>query len=205
MVIFSFFFSTSSVAQGNNQKLLTIQTDSILVAENGSLISLTLILDNPDSSPFNGKILISAITGISLLGNEVAEVNIAAASKIYRPIRLFINNEVPAGESLIRINLLDSLSQIQAQFRSKLRVESKREVRLINFRSTELMQHVGDSLSVSVLLNNQGNSSEVITLTASFPDLMGGKSLIHKKVEIAPFKDTVVVFRRLIIKELFKI
>jgi hypothetical protein len=199
-----FFFPKLSYAQENRQQL-TIQSDSSLVAENGSIVALTLVIENSDSSLFTGHISLSAVPGINLLGRDNAEVTIGADSKTFYPIRLFVNNEVPAGESLVHINLLDSLGQVQAQFTSRLRVEPKREVRLINHRSTELMQHIGDSLSVSVLLNNQGNSRETITLTASFPDLRGGKSLVHKRVQLAPFRDTIVVFKRIISKELLRI
>lgn len=205
MALFCFFFSMSSFAQESSKRLLTIQSDSTLVAENGSLVALTLVIENSGSSHFTGHISLSAIPGINLLGRDNAEVNIDAASKTFYPIRLFVNNEVPAGESFVRINLVDSLGQIQTQFINKLRVEPKREVRLINYRSTELMQNIGDSLSVSVLLSNQGNSQETVTLTASFPDMRGGKSLVNKKVQLMPFRDTIVVFKRIISKELLKI
>ncbi len=205
IAFFCFYFSKPTYAQENSRHVLTIQSDSNLIAANGSLLALTLVIENSGPSLFTGQISLSAIPGINLLGRGNAEVSIDADSKIFYPVRLFVNNEVSSGESLVHINLLDSLGEVQGQFTSRLRVEPKREVRLINYRSTELMQHVGDSLSVSVLLNNQGNSRETITLTASFPDLRGGKSLVQKSIQLAPFRDTIVVFKRIISKELLKI
>ncbi len=202
-IVLCVLYSIPSQAQESNQPLFSIQTDSVFTAENESLVALTLILNNNTSSPFSGKLSLSNVSGINLIGG--AKIAIAANSKIYYPIRLSIGKEVPAGESLVSINLVDSLDQVQARFSSKLLVASKRKVQLINFRPNEIMQQVGDSLAVSVLLSNRGNITEEITLTGSFLDLTGGKIVVPKKIKLGAFTDSVVVFKRIITKDLLKV
>lgn len=202
-VVLSVFYFLPSKAQENHPPLFSIQTDSVFTAENESLVALTLILSNNTDSPFTGKMSLSTIRGINLIGG--AEINIDANSKIYYPIRLSVGKEVPAGESLMSLHLLDSVDQVKAQFASRLLVASIRKVQLINFRPNEIMQHVGDSLAVSVLLSNRGNIPEEITLTGSFLDLTGGKIVVPKKVKLGAFKDSVVVFKRIITKDLLRV
>lgn len=203
VVTLSVLCSFSSQAQEDHQPLFSIQTDSIFLAENESLVALTLILTNNSPSPFKGKLSLSTVAGIELVGGS--EIHIGANSKSYYPIRLSVGRDVAAGESLVSIYLVDTLDQVKAQFLTKLIVAAKRKVQLINFRPNEIMQQVGDSLSVSVLLSNQGNIVEEITLTGSFLDLTGGKVVVPKKIKIEGFKDSVVVFKRIITKDLLKV
>src|SRR5690606_31544502 len=102
---------------------------------------------------------------------ETITINIDANSKIYYPLRLSVNKNVPAGETLINLMLINNNDQIQSSFSSKLIIALKKQVQLTNYRPTELMQSVGDSLTISTLLSNQGNIQEKITITASFPNL----------------------------------
>src|SRR5690606_38036716 len=94
---------------------------------------------------------------------------------------------------------------IVASFNSKLIIGSKRQVQLFNHRPNELMKQIGDSLTVSVMLQNRGNSLETITLTASFPDLRGGSDLQDKRIPLKAFQDTIVTFSRIITKDLLRI
>src|SRR5690606_13444685 len=90
-------------------------------------------------------------------------------------------------------------------FKSNLIIQSKKQVQLIGNRPTELMQNVGDSLTVSALLSNNGNSKETITVTASFPNLIGGNKVENKQVFLDAFQDSVIIFKKIITKELLKV
>src|SRR5690606_20569876 len=67
------------------------------------------------------------------------------------------------------------------------------------------MQSVGDSLTVSTLLRNQGNIQEIVTITASFPNQTGGNELISKQIVLDAFQDSIVTFKRIITKDLLQI
>jgi len=200
-----FSFIHTSYAQSEIQRPFTITTDSVIFAENESLVVLTLTLENKSLQLFNGKIKLRTATGITIFGNEEIKINIDANSKIYYPIRLSINKNVPAGKTLINLMLINNNDQIQSSFISKLITELKKQVQLTNYRPTELMQYVGDSLTVSTLISNQGNIQERVTITASFPNLNGGNELISKQIVLNAFQDSIVTFKRIITKELLQI
>lgn len=206
IITLSFFsFINTSYAQNGLQRLFTISTDSVFFAENESLIALVLTLENKSMEPFNGKIELKTATGITLVGNETITINIAADSKIYYPIRLSVNKNVPAGETLINLMLINNNDQIQYSFSSKLIIALKKQIQLTNYRPTELMQSIGDSLTISTLLRNQGNVQEKVTITSSFPNLTGGNELISKQIVLDAFQDSIVTFKRIITKELLQI
>src|SRR5690606_4310990 len=139
-------------AQEVNQPFITIQTDSVVVAENESIVALTLIIDNNNPLPFKGTIDLISPDGIRLLGKDNISLTIDRNSKIFYPIRLSVSKEVPAGESSLQLQLIDRDANIVAGFNSKLIIGSKRQVQLFNHRPNELMKQIGDSLTVSVML-----------------------------------------------------
>lgn len=192
-------------AQENNLSSFSIQTDSLFFAENESLASLTIILKNDNQTPFTGRITINTIDGIALIGQEKSSIQIDAHSRLYYPIRLSIGKGVSAGNTLVLLQLLDDNDSVKAQFTSKLVVQPKRQVQLINNSPAELMQNVGDSLVVSAVLSNRGNSEELITVTASFPNLKGGNHVDSKQVFIKAFQDTIITFKKIITKELLSV
>lgn len=208
---FLFFFlqllciATMAFAQENELPSISIKTDSTFFAENGSLAALTLAIENENQAAFNGKIELKTIDGINLIGKENISISLDAKSKIYYPIRLSVNKNVPAGETPVILQLVDINKQVKATFTSKLIVQSKKQVQLISNRPTELMQNVGDSLSVSALLSNKGNSKEMITITASFPNLTGGNKVESKQVFLNAFQDSVITFKKIITKELLRV
>src|SRR5690606_7689807 len=128
------------------------------------------------------------IEGVNLLGKENISINLDSNSTIYYPLRLSIGKNVSAGETMILLQLLDVNNAVKTQFKTTLIVQSKKQVQLIGNRPTELMQNVGDSLTVSALLSNKGNNKEIITITASFPNLMGGNKVESKQVYLNAFQ-----------------
>lgn len=192
-------------AQEDELSSISIKTDSTFFAENGSLAALTLAIKNESQAVFNGKIEVKTIDGVSLIGKENISISVDAKSKIYYPIRLSVNKNVPAGETSVILRLVDINNQIKATFTSILVVQPKKQVQLMSNRPTELMQNVGDSLTVSALLSNKGNSKETITITASFPNLTGGNKVESKQVFLNAFQDSVITFKKIITKELLRV
>src|SRR5690606_22941163 len=146
-----------------------------------------------------------SVQGLQIIGKANITISIAAGARTFYPVRLSVGKEVPAGESPVVLQLVDNKKDVSAQFLSKLNISPKKQVRLITYRQNEIMRHVGDSLDISVLLSNQGNSDELITLSASFPDLRGGKDIVEKKVSIGAFQDTIIQFKRIISRELIRV
>lgn len=192
-------------AQTISNSSFFIHTDSTFVAENGSLVALTITLNNNNSTSFVGRIELKSIDGISLIGQEINRIELESNSKLFYPIRLSIGKNVPAGETKVLLNLVDENNKIQAQFTSLLNVQPKKQVQLISNRPTELMQNIGDSLSISALLSNRGNSQEVITVTASFPNMRGGNKIESKRVFLKAFQDSVITFKKIITKDLLNV
>src|SRR5690606_30494588 len=158
-VFFRYFFTIFTIsglfagcasiyAQEINQPFITIQTDSVVVADNESIVALTLIINNNNPLPFKGTIDLISPDGIRLLGKENISLAIDGNSKSFYPIRLSVSKEVPAGESKLQLQLVDSVANIVARFNNKLVIGTKRQVQLFNHRPNELMKQIGDSLTV---------------------------------------------------------
>ena len=192
-------------AQENSSSAFLIETDSEIVAKNEDLVPLTIQLKNGSSTPFDGKIEIQTIEGIQLIGQTANTIHMDANVKMFIPVRISISKSVPAGESDILFKLMDENNITKAQFTTTLTINPKRQVQLSAHNANELMQHVGDSLTVSARLSNQGNSNENITVTASFPDMRGGKKVEKKQVILGSFQDTIISFSKIITKELLSV
>src|SRR5690606_37625407 len=79
------------------------------------------------------------------------------------------------------------------------------KVQLSAYEPDQLMQNVGDSLTISAQLTNRGNSKENITVTASFPDLRGGYKVEKKQVLLDAYQDTIISFSKIITKDLLRV
>lgn len=176
-----------------------------MVAENGDLAPLTIKLKNNSSNPFSGKLVLETIDGIKLVGQTANSIQIAPNSQQFIPIRISIGNDVPAGKNAVQLVLMDDGNSVKAQFTTTLILKAKRQVQLSAHNPNQLMQHVGDSLKVQVLLANRGNSQETITLTAAFPDLRGGKKVEKQQLVLASFQDTIISFNKIITRELLSV
>lgn len=205
LVLCSILGTREVYAQQRQPSSYLIQTDSLINAENGSVVALTLVLENNTTSDFTGSIDLKSVQGLQIIGKANITISIAAGARTFYPVRLSVGKEVPAGESPVVLQLVDNKKEVSAQFLSKLNISPKKQVRLITYRQNEIMRHVGDSLDISVLLSNQGNSDELITLSASFPDLRGGKDIVEKKVSIGAFQDSIIQFKRIISRELIRV
>ena len=199
------FFCTIGYAQESGVSAFSIQTEREIVAANEDLVPLTIQLNNGGSTPFDGKIEIQTIDGIKLIGQTANTIHLDANAKMFIPIRISISKSVPAGKTDILFNLVDENNSTKAQFTTTLTVNAKRQVQLSANNANELMQHVGDSLKVSALLSNKGNSREKIIVTASFPDMRGGNKVEKKQVTLNSFQDTIITFSKIITKELLSV
>jgi hypothetical protein len=195
----------SGYAQENQPAPFSIQTDSVIYSENGAVVALTLVLANNTNADFSGTLDLKSVQGLQMIGKDNISIAIDAGKKSFYPVRLSVGKEVPAGESPVALLLTEASGMVRAQFTSKLVITAKKQVRLIAYRQNELMRQVGDSLDISVLLSNQGNSDELISLSASFPDLRGGKDMVERKVTIRAFQDSIIHFKRIISRELIKV
>ncbi|MDD2475682.1 MAG: carboxypeptidase-like regulatory domain-containing protein [Dysgonamonadaceae bacterium] len=199
------FLCAFGFAQKNVPSVFLIETDSEIVAKNDDLVPLTIQLKNGSTSPFDGKIEIQTIEGIQLIGQTVNAIHIDGNAKMFIPVRISISKSVPAGKTDIMFKLIDNNNITKAQFITTLIVNPKRQVQLSAQNANELMQHVGDSLTVSARLSNQGNSNENIIVTASFPDMRGGKKVEKKQIVLGSFQDTIITFSKIITKELLSV
>ncbi len=198
-------FWAISFAQQSDVATLAIQTDSVVVANSGDLVPLALQLHNNGSVPFSGKLLLKSLDGVLLIGQTASAIDIDAHAQKFIPIRISISNNVPAGNSAMQLLLIDHKNNLVAQFTTQLTIQSKRRVQLSAHHPNVIMQHLGDSLKVQVLLSNRGNSQERITLTAAFPDLRGGNRLEKKQIVLPSFTDTIATFTKIITKELLSV
>lgn len=200
-----FCFVASSIAQENTLSNFSIITEKEIVAQNEELVSLTIQLKNSSSTPFEGRLELQSPEGVQLIGQVTNKISIEANSNIFLPVRLSISRIVASGSNNIIFNLIDRANTTKAQFTSTIIINPKKEVRFSAHQQNQLMQHVGDSLTVSALLSNKGNGREVITVTAAFPDMRGGKKIERKKIPLEPYQDTIVSFSKVITKELLRI
>ena len=206
LILLSLFFTCAiGFAQKITPSIFSIETDREIVAANEDLVPLTIQLKNGSSASFDGKIVLKTIDGIQLIGQSANAIHLDADSKSFIPVRISISKNVPAGKTDILFALVDNDNNTKAQFTTTLTIQSKRQVQLSVHNPNQLMQNVGDSLSVSALLSNRGNSKEIITVTASFPDLRGGKKVEKKQVLLDSFQDTIVTFSKIITKELLRV
>lgn len=199
------FLCAHSFAHELPNSSLMIETDTVMVADNGDLVPLTIKLKNIGDTAFDGELVLKNSNGVNLIGRAANSLQIAANSQKFIPIRVSIGNSVPAGKSTLQFVLLDKSKAAKTQFRSTLTVRPKKEVQLSVKNQNQLMENVGDSINVAVILSNRGNSDELITLTAAFPDLRGGKKVEKQQINLAAFQDTVVSFDKIISKSLLRI
>ncbi len=198
-------FCTNTFAQESGVSLFSIETDKKIVAKNDDLVPLTIQLQNNSSTTFNGKIVLKTVDGIRMIGQSADAIVMEPNSKRFVPVRIAPSRSVPSGDSDLVFALEDDNGNTKAQFSTKLTIQSISKVLLSAYEPNQLMQNVGDSLTVSAQLTNRGNSRENITITASFPDLRGGTKVEKKQIFLNAFQDTIISFSKIISKELLRV
>ena len=175
------------------------------MAKNDDLVPLTIQLQNNSNGTFSGKLILKTVDGIQMIGQSADAIAMEPNSKRFVPVRIAISRSAPSGRSDMVFALVDDSGTTKAQFTTQLTIESIRKVQLSAYEPNQLMQNVGDSLTVSVQLTNRGNSKENITVTASFPDLRGGTKVEKKQVFLDAYQDTIISFSKIITKDLLRV
>lgn len=196
---------TIGFAQESDASAFSIETDKEIVAANGDLVSLTIQLQNNSSTPFSGKVVLRTVDGIQMIGQSADAVMMEANAKRFVPVRISISKNVPSGNTDMVFALIDDRGNTKAEFITTLTIQSVRKVQLSAYEPNQLMQNIGDSLTISAQLTNRGNSKESITVTASFPDLRGGNKIEKKQVVLDAYQDTIITFSKIITKDLLRV
>ncbi|NLA62421.1 MAG: hypothetical protein GX857_04240 [Bacteroidales bacterium] len=198
-------FCTTAFAQESSASVFSIETNKEIVAKNDDLVPLTIQLQNNSTSSFSGKLVLRTASGISMIGQSADAIAMEPNSKRFVPVRIAISRSAPSGNSDMVFALIDDSGNTKAQFTTQLTIESIRKVQLMAYEPNQLMQNVGDSLTVSAQLTNRGNSKETIMVTASFPDLRGGTKVEKQQVFLDAFQDTIITFSKIITKDLLRV
>lgn len=195
------FFSIER-AEAQSGTGIYVSPDSLIFSNDQSVQTWVVEFENENDTAFNGEVKVFAPAGARFIGAAERELSLAPQEKVFYPFRFVLEKSTSAGELPLKLQVWSGEGKLQAEAVSLLQVLPERKVQLFRISEPVLMKYVGDSLSVSAQVLNQGNTGEEIVVTASFPDLKGGRTIEKKSVFLKASQDTTITFSKIITEEL---
>lgn len=195
------FFSIEK-AEAQSGTGINVSLDSLIFSNDQSVQTWVVEFENKNDTVFDGEIKVFAPVGARFIGTAERELSLAPQEKVFYPFRFVLEKSTSAGELPFKLQVWSEEGKLQAEAISLLQVLPERKVQLFRISEPVLMKHVGDSLRVSAQVLNQGNTEEEIVVTASFPDLKGGRAIEKKSVFLRASQDTTITFTKIITEEL---
>ena len=187
----------------SQSKGVSIETDSVIAAANGEMRSLMARVENGTNKAQDLRLIVQAGDGVRLLNSD-AVVKLEPGETQFIPLKIFIEKSLPAGSSIISLQLRDSSAHVVAHWGTTLTIAPKRQLRLSAEVPQVLIYRAGDSLNISARVFNGGNQTEEADIFASFPQYAGSEITLRKKVILAPFTSQKVEFSRIVDRDLLR-
>lgn len=201
--ILSFLLLFGTVLAFSQRGAVTIKSDSAIVAANGEMRSLLVQIENQTEISQDLVLVAQANKGVRLL-NPQTPITIAPKEKVFVSFKIFIEKSLPAGSSVIKLQLQDALQKTVATHDIILTVEAKRQLRITANQPQVMIYRAGDSLKISTQVTNEGNQAEEAEIYATFPQYLGSETVLKKKVTLQAFTSQKVEFSKIIDRDLLR-
>ena len=204
-ILTAILFLQNFVAAQDLEKLIIFEpSKNTFEVINEDIIDFTIKLKNQTQNNIQGKIKIEIPNSFELVSKNAILISLHAGDSTFIPIKIFVKKHATSGMAhLINISLhMDNQSEISAE-PLKVQVAERKSVSLYALLSNILLDPTMDSIAIPVRVVNRGNTIQKITLVNRFPSMFNA-SAFHESIEffVFPAKDTLLTFRRKVLKKM---
>jgi hypothetical protein len=197
--LFIFLLTCLSALQGNAQERgkVSIQlTDSVLEVTNEELKDVTIKVENKGSEQFKGSLHFYCGKGAKLATKTDIPVVVEPGKSLFVPAKVFIGSTTLEGTIDYSAQLFDVRNTRIGESTAKFHLAASRNMSASLNEHDLIMHSVGSQLMVPVLVSNRGNKVQEVNIVISYPTELQDKTNRAIKLEVPPFKDTLIYFNR---------
>jgi hypothetical protein len=194
-LLFLCFITQQSYAQHRGK--VTIQLmDSILNVNNEELKDVTIRVENKETEAFRGTLHLYSGKGAKVATKQDVPISVEAGKSLFIPAKVYLGATTLEGFIPYSAQLFDLRNTRIGEATAKLHLVASRNMRA-SLNEHELIMHsVGSMLQVPVLVSNRGNKAQEVNIVISYPTELQDKTNKSIKLEVPPFKDTLIYFSR---------
>lgn len=170
--------------------------DSILDVTNEELKDVTIRIENPGTETFRGTLHLYSGKGAKIATKQDVPVLVEAGKSLFVPAKVYIGATTLEGYISYSAQLLDGRNTRIGEATAKLHLVASRNMRATLNEQELIMGSVGSMLQVPVLVSNRGNKKQEVNIVISYPTELQDKTNKSIKLEVPPFKDTLIYFNR---------
>lgn len=185
---------------------IRIEMDSVFHMKTDRIQSITIEIVNESRSDFTGDLSFNASRGLLVLGDTKRPVTLKAGERRFFPLRIRVNADADAGQSVLITSLTTEEGVSMAQAKTIFEIQEHRNIILHALTHRELIQHAGDSIRVPVQIRNTGNTDEEIRIVASIPQFHGQSDREFRTLNLylQPLSDTTIIVRYLVDRQMLQ-
>lgn len=189
------FIVPQGYAQGNNRIKLQLM-DSVLDVHNEELKDVTIRIENQGTEAFRGTLHLYCGKGAKVATKQDVPVLVEPGKSLFVPAKVYIGAATLEGNISYSAQLFDVRNTRIAEATAKLHLVASRNMRALLNEHELIMHSVGSILQVPVLVSNRGNKAQEVSIVISYPTELQDKTNKSVKLEVPPFKDTLIYFSR---------
>jgi hypothetical protein len=194
-LLFLCYITPQSYAQGHGKIKLQLM-DSVLDVNNEELKDVTIRIENQGTEAFKGTLHLYCGKGAKVATKQDVPVLVEAGKSLFIPAKVYIGATTLEGNIPYSAQLFDARNTRIAEATAKLHLVTSRNMRATLNEHELIMHGVGSILQVPVLVSNRGNKAQEVNIVISYPTELQDKTNKSAKLEVPPFKDTLIYFSR---------
>jgi hypothetical protein len=194
-LLFMCFIAQQGYAQKRGEVNIQLM-DSILDVNNEELKDVTIRVENKGKEAFRGTLHLYCGKGAKVATKQDVPVSVEAGKSLFVAAKVYIGAATLEGFIPYSAQLFDMHNTRIGEATAKLHLVSSRNMRA-SLNEHELIMHsVGSMLQVPVLVSNRGNKAQEVNIVISYPTELQDKTNKSIRLEVPPFKDTLIYFSR---------
>ncbi|WP_418893087.1 hypothetical protein [Limibacterium fermenti] len=161
---------------------------------NDQIISHIIKVGNPSAKAFHGFITPALPEGVRNLTATGRELTVAPGDSTFVSYKLVMAKNIPAGRKTVAYTLFDDHRKQLLRRETHIDIEKRERIFLAADEAPILVTHPEDSIRISVLVNNSGNTEEEVTLVFNVPQLRGAPPFTEIKTTVKAMEQKPVVY-----------
>jgi hypothetical protein len=194
-LLFMCFIALQSYAQERGKVKIQLM-DSVLNVNNEELKDVTIRVENKGTETFRGTLHLYCGKGAKVATKQDVPVSVDAGKSLFIPAKVYVGATTLEGFIPYSAQLFDVHNTRIGEATAKLHLVASRNMRATLNEHELIMHSVGSLLQVPVLVSNRGNKPQEVNIVISYPTELQDKTNKSIKLEVPPFKDTLIYFSR---------
>lgn len=181
-------------------------TETTIKTNNTGIVEALVKLKNTSEKPIEGIFeAFSHTQDLYLVQRKPKTIVLAAKDSLFIAVKAIVSNTASSEHtSMLEASFTISGTKETKSVLLPVTIPEKRLVKMVLPELNLIYEHLGDSIRIPILILNQGNTTQNVTILAHYPEFFSANSIENTTVTVGAFSDTLIVLKKVITRAILR-